>query len=94
MINGKPVAHVHYLSMLRSLQRMQELDKLNEWYVCDKGQLMTDFVSFSGVLPAPSNCIVTYVPIVSWSSGSEYQWFCRIHDDEHNRDVYFTLIED
>ena len=94
MINGKEVDRVHYLTMLRSLQRMQELEEISEWFVCDKGQLLTDFVSFSGVLPAPDNCIVSYTPIKSWQSCREYQWFCRIKDDEHNRYVYFTLICD
>lgn len=92
MINGKSVDKVHYLTMLRSLQRMQELGEIKEWYVCDEGQLLTDFVSFSGVLPAPGDCIVSYTPIKSWQSHREFQWFCRIKDDENNRFVYFTFI--
>lgn len=92
MINGKRIDEVHYLTMLRSLQRMQELDELKEWYVCDEYQLMTDFVDFDGVLPSPCNCIVTYTPIKSWQSHQDYQWFCRIKDESHNRYVYFTKI--
>ncbi len=94
MINGREVDRVYYLTMLRSLQRMQELDEISEWFVCDKGQLLTDFVPFDGVLPAPDNCIVTFKPIRSWQSHKEYQWFCRIRDVEHNRYVYFTFICD
>lgn len=94
MINGKAIDQVHWKSMIMSLQRMRELDEMTEWYFCEKYQLMTDFVSFSGVLPAPADCIVTYKPIKSWSSGREYQWFCKIHDDEKNREVYFTEIRD
>lgn len=94
MINGKQVDKVHYLTMLRSIQRMQELNELDEWYLCDEGQLLTDFVKFPGVLPAPGNCIVSYVPIRSWQSHREYQWFCRIKDDEKNRYVYFTFIRE
>lgn len=92
MINGKQIDKVHYLSMLRSLQRMQELDELKEWFVCDEGQLLTDFVEFEGVLPSPSDCIVSYKPIKCWANNREYQWFCRIKDEEHNRFVYFTEI--
>lgn len=92
MINGKLIDSVHYLSMLRSLQRMQELDELDEWFICDEGQLMTDFVDFDGVLPAPCDCIVSYTPIKSWQSRQEYQWFCRIKDEQKNRFVYFTKI--
>lgn len=92
MINGRPVDKVYYLEMLRSIQRMQELDQLKEWYICDEGQLMTDFVSFSGVLPAPADCIVSYTPIRSWHSSKEYQWFARIKDEEKDRYVYFTFI--
>lgn len=94
MINGKEVDKVHYLTMMRSLQRMQELDELKEWFICDEGQLLTDFVDFDGVLPAPGNCVVTYKPIISWVSGREFQWFCRIHDEENSRFVYFTLIRE
>lgn len=94
MINGKEVDKVHYLTMLRSIQRMQELDELNEWFVCDEGQMLTDFVNFSGVLPAPGNCIVSYQPIRSWQTNREYQWFCRIKDEEKGKYVYFTFIKD
>ena len=92
MINGREVDRVHYLSMLRSIQRMQEMNELNDWYLCDKGQLLTDFVEFSGVLPAPDDCIVSYTPIKNWSTRQDYQWFCRIKDEEKNRYVYFTFI--
>lgn len=92
MINGKEVDRVHYRTMMRSIQRMQELNELKNWFVCDKGQLLTDFVSFSGVLPAPEDCIVTYKPIKSWQTGREFQWFCRIKDEEIGRYVYFTLL--
>ena len=92
MINGKQIDRVHYKTMLRSLQRMQELDELKEWYICDKGQLLTDFVSFSGVLPSPEDCIVTDKPIKSWQSHKEYQWFCRIKDEEKGGYKYFTII--
>lgn len=92
MINGKPIDRVYYLTMMRSIQRMQELGELTEWYICDQYQLLTDFVNFSGVLPAPEDCIVTYKPIKSWQTGREYQWFCRILDEEKNRYVYFTII--
>lgn len=94
MINGREVDKVHYRTMLRSIQRMQELDELKEWYVCDKGQLLTDFVSFSGVLPAPADCIVSYTPIKSWQTRRDYQWFCRIKDEEKGHYVYFTFITD
>lgn len=94
MINGREVDKVHYRTMLRSIQRMQELDELKEWYLCDKGQLLTDFVSFSGVLPAPDDCIVSYTPIRSWQTQRDYQWFCRIKDEEKGRYVYFTFITD
>lgn len=94
MINGKAVEKVHYLKMLRSLQRMQEKEELNVWYICDKGQLLNDFVQFSGIIPAPANCIVTYRPIKSWTDGHEFQWFCRIRDDEKKCLVYFTLLDE
>lgn len=94
MINGREVDKVHYRTMLRSIQRMQELDELKEWYVCDKGQLLTDFVSFSGVLPAPDDCIVSFTSIKSWQTHRDYQWFCRIKDEEKGRYVYFTFITD
>lgn len=94
MINGREIDRVHYLTMMRSLQRMQELNELNEWYICDKGQLLTDFVPFSGVLPSPEDCVVTFTPIKSWQSRREYQWFCRIKDEYKNRYVYFTIIRD
>ena len=94
MINGKLTDKVHYLSMMRSIQRMQELDEINEWFICDEGQLMTDFVNFEGVLPSPVNCVVSYTPIKSWQSNKEYQWFCRIKDTEKNRYVYFTEIRE
>lgn len=80
--------------MLRSLQRMQELDELKEWYLCEEHQLLTDFVKYSGILPSPCNCIVSYVPIKSWRTRREFQWFCRIKDEEKNRFVYFTEITD
>lgn len=92
MINGREIDKVHYRTMLRSIQRMQELDELKEWYVCDEGQLLTDFVSFSGVLPAPGDCIVSYTPIKSWQTRRDYQWFCRIYDEEKGHYVYFTFI--
>lgn len=92
MIKGKQVDKVHYLTMLRSLQRMQELDEIEEWYVCAEGQLLTDFVSFSGVLPAPGWCIVSYTPIKSWQTHREFQWFCRIWDETKGCFVYFTFI--
>lgn len=94
MINGREVNKVHYRTMLRSIQRMQELDELKEWYVCEKGQLLTDFVTFNGVLPAPDDCIVSYTPIKSWQTRRDYQWFCRIKDEEKGLYVYFTLITD
>lgn len=92
MINGKAVDKVHYLTMMRSLQRMQELGELKEWYICDEGQLLNDFVNFSGVLPSPGNCVVTYTPIKSWQSHRDFQWFCRVKDENNNRNVYFTFI--
>lgn len=73
---------------------MQELDELKEWYICDQYQLMSDFVNFSGVLPSPCNCVVTYTPIRSWQTHREYQWFARIKDEENNRYVYFTEIRE
>ena len=73
---------------------MQELDELNEWYVCDEYQLMNDFVNFSGILPAPGDCIVSYTPIKSWQSHQEYQWFARIKDEVKGKYVYFTFITD
>ena len=94
MINGKMVDKVHYLTMLRSIQRMQELGHLTEWYLCDEGQLLTDFVDFSGVLPAPGNCIVSYEPIKDWSTSKPFQWFCKIRDEKKQRDVYFTFVSD
>lgn len=94
MINGKEVDKVHYLSMMRSLQRMQELDELEEWFICDEGQLLNDFVAFIGIIPAPGNCVVTYKPIKSWQTGREYQWFCKIHDHVKLRNVYFTFIRE
>lgn len=78
--------------MLRDLQRMQELDELKEWYICDEDQLMNDFVDFSGILPAPGDCIVTYTPIKSWETRKERQWFARIKDETKGRYVYFTFI--
>lgn len=92
MINGKSIDRVHYLLMLQSLQRMRELDELDEWYVCEQGQLMTDFVDFEGVLPAPCDCIVSYTPIISWTNRQEFQWFARIKDEQSNKFVYFTQI--
>lgn len=71
---------------------MQELGELKEWYLCDKYQLLTDFVQFSGILPSPCNCIVSYTPIKSWQTHREYQWYARIKDEENNRYVYFTEI--
>lgn len=92
MINGKSIDKVHYLTMLRSLQRMRELDELEEWYVCDEGQLMTDFCPISAILPCPMNAIVTFKPIRSWQSHREYQWFARLRDEIKCREVYFTAI--
>lgn len=92
MINGKLIDRVHYMTMMRSIQRMQELDELKEWFICDEGQLMTDFVPFSGVLPAPADCVVSYTPIRDWQTHKDYQWFCRIKNEETNKYVYFTII--
>lgn len=85
---------VNYLSMLRHLQRMLELNEIDVFFVCDKYQMMTDFCPFEGVLPAPFDCIVTYKPIKSWQSHRELQWFCRMKDEVNNRYVYFTALED
>lgn len=94
MINGRPIDKVNWKEMMRSIQRMEELDELKNWYICDEYQPMTDFVEFSGVLPAPFDSIVSYKPIKKWSTGKEYQWYCLIHDNDHNRDVYFTALTD
>ena len=91
-IFGKDIDEVHYLTMLRSLQRMEELGEILTWYVCDKGQLLSDFVEFSGVIPSPCDCIVTTTPIKSWSSHREFQWFCRIRNEKMKNYVYFTAI--
>lgn len=73
---------------------MRELDELKEWFICDEGQLLTDFVAYSGVIPAPANCIVTYKPIKNWQTNRDFQWFCRIYDKEKRKFVYFTLIRE
>lgn len=92
MINGNAVDYVNYACMLRSLQRMQELDDTFRFYFCDKGQLLTDFVKFEGVLPAPEDCVVTLKPIRNWANGKDFQWFCRIKDEDTNQLTYFTIV--
>ena len=92
MINGKNTDQVHYLTMLRSIQRMEEKEQLSYWKVCDQYQLLNDFVDFDGVIPAPVDSIVSHTPIKSWQSGKEYQWYCRIKDEASGKYVYFTEI--
>lgn len=94
MINGKPIDKVYWRDMMKSIQRMEENGELKNWYICDEGQLMTDFVEFSGVLPAQFDSVVSYKPIKSYYTNREYQWYCRIHDEEHKIDVYFTALRD
>ena len=92
MINGKEIDRVYWRTMMRSIQRMEEMDEPIKWYVCDEGQLLNEFINFSGVIPAPSNCIASNMPIRSWHTGKIYQWFCRIHDPEKKETMYFTIV--
>ena len=80
--------------MLRSLQRMIELDEIKEFYICDQYQLMTDFCPYSGVLPSPFNAVVTKQPVRSWQTHREYQWFAKMNNEETGESFYFTAITD
>lgn len=92
MINGKEVDRVHWSNMMRSIQRMEEKEEPLKWYVCEKNQLLNDFINFDGIIPAPCNCIASNMPIRSWASGREFQWFCKIHDPERRVTMYFTIV--
>lgn len=94
MVNGYSVDYVDYATMLRSLQRMREEDDSFRFWFCYKGQLLTDFVKFEGVIPAPKDCVVTLKPIRNWVNGKEYQWYCRIKDENTNQFTYFTIVSD
>lgn len=94
MINGRLVDYVDYATMFLSLQRMREEDDSFRYGFCYKGQLLTDFVKFEGVLPAPSNCVVTLKPIRNWANGKEFQWYCRIKDEVTQQFTYFTIVSD
>lgn len=92
MVNGYEVDYVDYATMFRSLQRMSEDDDWFRFSFCYKGQLLSDFVRFDGVIPAPRDCIVTLKPIRNWSNGKDFQWFCRIKDEKSNQMFYFTIV--
>lgn len=92
MINGKEIDNVYWSTMMRSIQRMEEMEVHLKWYVCDKNQLLNDFIKFDGIILAPCACIASNMPIRSWQSGREYQWFCKIHDPEKNVTMYFTIV--
>lgn len=94
MINGKEIDRVYWRKMMRSIQRMEEMDEPIKWYVCDEGQLLNDFISFDGIVPAPADCIASNMPIRSWQTGREYQWFCKIHDPEKRVTMYFTIVRE